>query len=86
MLLLLVLDKYSFLYLDQSKPCRFPVPLSLEVIQSRLENNYYRSEEAVRHDIGVMLSNAESYFGKNADLLAKMKRLSEWFTKALSSL
>ncbi|KAL8100403.1 uncharacterized protein LOC141684645 [Apium graveolens] len=65
---------------------RFPVPLSLEVIQLRLENNYYRSVEAVKHDIAVVLANAESYFGKNVDLLAKMKRLSEWFTKALSSL
>lgn len=65
---------------------RFPVPVSLEVIQSRLENNYYRTVEAVKHDIAVMLANAESYFGKNVDLLAKMIRLSEWFTKALSSL
>ncbi|XP_021730241.1 PH-interacting protein-like [Chenopodium quinoa] len=65
---------------------RFPVPLSLEVIQSRLENNYYRSLEAVNHDINVMLSNAESYFGKNAELSKKIRRLSEWFAKKLSSL
>ncbi|KAK4425942.1 PH-interacting protein [Sesamum alatum] len=65
---------------------RFPVPLSLEVIQSRLENNYYRSLESMKHDVEVMLSNAESYFGKNADLSTKMKRLSEWFRKTLSSL
>ncbi|GMH08553.1 hypothetical protein Nepgr_010393 [Nepenthes gracilis] len=65
---------------------RFPVPLSLDVIQSRLENRYYRSLEAMRHDIRVMLSNAESYFGKNGELLAKVKRLSEWFTRMFSSL
>ncbi|XP_011100778.1 bromodomain and WD repeat-containing protein 3-like [Sesamum indicum] len=65
---------------------RFPVPLSLEVIQLRLENNYYRSLEAMRHDVEVMLSNAESYFGKNVELSSKMKRLSEWFRKTLSSL
>ncbi|KAL3829334.1 hypothetical protein ACJIZ3_018136 [Penstemon smallii] len=64
---------------------RFPVPLSLEVIQSRLQNNYYRSLEAVKHDTEVMLSNAESYFGRNAELSTKMKRLSEWFRKTLSS-
>ncbi|KAI3469301.1 hypothetical protein Pfo_025964 [Paulownia fortunei] len=64
----------------------FPVPLSLEVIQSRLENNYYRSLEAMKHDVEVMLSNAESYFGKNVELSTKMKRLSEWFRKMLSSL
>lgn len=66
--------------------CRFPVPLSLEVIQSRLENNYYRSLEAVKHDISVMLSNAESYFCRNTDLSTKIKRLSDWFTWTLSSL
>uniref|UniRef100_A0A5B6ZS60 Putative bromodomain and WD repeat-containing protein 3 isoform X1 n=1 Tax=Davidia involucrata TaxID=16924 RepID=A0A5B6ZS60_DAVIN len=65
---------------------RFPVPLSLEAIQSRLENNYYRSLEAMKHDIAVMLSNAESYFGRNAELSTKMKRLSDWFRRTLSSL
>ncbi|KAF5452268.1 hypothetical protein F2P56_027287 [Juglans regia] len=65
---------------------RFPVPLSLEVIQARLENNYYRSLEALKHDISVMLSNAESYFGKNAEMSGKIERLSDWFTRTLSSL
>ncbi|PIN12866.1 Angio-associated migratory cell protein (contains WD40 repeats) [Handroanthus impetiginosus] len=65
---------------------RFPVPLSLEVIQARLENNYYRSLDAMKHDVKVMLSNAESYFGKNVELTTKMNRLSAWFEKTLSSL
>lgn len=63
---------------------RFPVPLSLEVIQSRLENNYYRSLEALKHDTTVMLSNAESFFGKNAKMSEKIERLSDWFTRTLS--
>nr|XP_023895389.1 bromodomain and WD repeat-containing protein 3 [Quercus suber]POE57423.1 isoform c of bromodomain and wd repeat-containing protein 1 [Quercus suber] len=65
---------------------RFPVALSLEVIQARLENNYYRSMEALKHDAKVMLSNAESYFAKNVEMLDKIKRLSEWFTRTLASL
>ncbi|KDP27899.1 hypothetical protein JCGZ_18979 [Jatropha curcas] len=65
---------------------RYPVPLSLEVIQSRLENYYYRTLEAVKHDIEVMLTNSESYFIKNLELSGKMKRLSGWFKKTLSSL
>ncbi|KAL7144369.1 hypothetical protein ABFS83_07G007100 [Erythranthe nasuta] len=65
---------------------RFPVPLSLEVIQSRLEKNYYRRLESMKHDVRVMLSNAESFFGKNAELSVKIKRLSEWFRKTFSSL
>lgn len=64
---------------------RFPVPLCLEVIQSRLENNYYRSLEALKHDIQVMLSILDTYIGRNAEASAKLKRLSDWFTKTLSS-
>lgn len=60
---------------------RFPVPLSLEVIQSRLENSYYRSLDALEHDFEVMLSNAKSYLGKNVDHSTKMRHLSEWFQK-----
>ncbi|KAK4775805.1 hypothetical protein SAY87_023766 [Trapa incisa] len=65
---------------------RFPVPMTLDVIHSRLESNYYRSIEAVKHDILVMLSNAESYFGKNQEVSVKIRRLSDWFSRQLSSL
>nr|XP_010938293.1 bromodomain and WD repeat-containing protein 3 [Elaeis guineensis] len=65
---------------------RFPVPLSLEVIKRRLENNYYRTLEAVKHDALVMLSNAESYFGRSAEMMMKMRRLSDWITPTFSSL
>ncbi|XP_065863791.1 uncharacterized protein [Euphorbia lathyris] len=65
---------------------RFPVPLSVDVIETRLKNNYYRTIEALKHDVQVMLSNAESYFGKSAELSAKIARLSEWFDSAISSL
>ncbi|KAL2239051.1 UNVERIFIED_CONTAM: Bromodomain and WD repeat-containing protein 1 [Sesamum indicum] len=65
---------------------RFPVPLSPDIIKSRVENNYYRSLKAMNHDIEVMLSNAESYFQKNTELLRKMKRLSSWFTQNILDL
>ncbi|KAJ7977653.1 Bromodomain and WD repeat-containing protein [Quillaja saponaria] len=65
---------------------RFPVPLYLELIQSRLKNDYYRSLECVKHDIMVALSNAESFFMKNAELLGKIKRLSAWFERKLGKL
>ncbi|XP_047947098.1 bromodomain and WD repeat-containing protein 1 isoform X1 [Salvia hispanica] len=65
---------------------RFPVPLSLEVIESRLENNYYRSLDALKHDFEVMLSNAEAYSGKNVELSSKLRRLSDWFHKILAAL
>ncbi|KAK9086311.1 hypothetical protein Syun_028705 [Stephania yunnanensis] len=62
---------------------RFPVPLTLDLIYSRLENNYYRSLEAIEHDIKAMLENAQSYFGKNAELMMKMRRLSDYLNSML---
>ncbi|KAF9618196.1 hypothetical protein IFM89_000665 [Coptis chinensis] len=46
---------------------RFPVPLSFDVIHSRLVNKYYRNLESVEHDFMVMISNARSYIGENAE-------------------
>ncbi|CAH9097729.1 unnamed protein product [Cuscuta epithymum] len=65
---------------------RFPAPLTLEIIHSRLKNNYYRRVEAVKHDVEVMLSNAESYFGRSVELSKKVRQLSNFLTKTLSSL
>ncbi|QCE13346.1 WD40 repeat [Vigna unguiculata] len=65
---------------------RFPVPISLELVQSRLRNNYYRSLEALQHDVTNLLANSTSFFEKDAEMSAKIKRLSEWFTRTLSSL
>ncbi|KAG9139398.1 hypothetical protein Leryth_017316 [Lithospermum erythrorhizon] len=65
---------------------RYPVPLSLDVIQTRLESNYYRSLEAVRHDIDVLVANVQSYFSKNAEYSKKTKRLSDWFSQTLKFL
>lgn len=82
-------DKYGIQKLNQVAHKsdflnRFPVPLSLEVIKRRLENNYYRTVEAVEHDASVMLSNVKSYFGKNVEMTSKMRRLSEWIKETFS--
>ncbi|XP_038703173.1 bromodomain and WD repeat-containing protein 3 isoform X2 [Tripterygium wilfordii] len=63
---------------------RFAVPLYPEIIELRLKNNYYRRVEALKQDIAVMLSNAELYFAKSAQLSAKVKHLKDWFTRKLS--
>ncbi|CAA0831983.1 Unknown protein [Striga hermonthica] len=65
---------------------RFPVPLSLDIIKSRIENDYYRTVEAFKHDFGEVLANARTYFQKNADLMRKFNRLSSWFDETLSDL
>lgn len=65
---------------------RFAVPLSPALIELRLKNSYYRSFVAVKHDINVMLSNAKSYFEKNAEVTDQIRRLSEWFSKTFSNL
>ncbi|KAK7392242.1 hypothetical protein VNO78_20674 [Psophocarpus tetragonolobus] len=64
---------------------RFPVPFYPELIQSRLKNDYYRGVEGFKHDITVMLSNAEDFFAftKNGQLLGKIRRMSEWFIRKL---
>lgn len=65
---------------------RFPAPLSLEVIKRRLENNYYRNVDAVEHDASVMISNAESYFGRSVEMSLKIRRLSDAVSRLFSSL
>lgn len=65
---------------------RFPVPLSPDVVKSRLKHNYYRSLEAAKHDVDVMMSNALLYFSKNADVSKKMRRLADYFQRTLSAM
>ncbi|XP_050372608.1 uncharacterized protein LOC126790430 [Argentina anserina] len=74
------------------------VPVSLDLIQSRLENDYYRSLEALKHDFKVMLLNAQAYVESHVESSGKTKRtadkefleklqcLSGWFTETISSL
>jgi PH-interacting protein len=64
---------------------RFPVPFYPELIQLRLKNDYYRNVEGVKHDIMVMLSNAEDFYTvtKNFKMQSKVKRISEWFRRKL---
>jgi Bromodomain len=66
--------------------CRFPVQVSIEVIKKRLENNYYRTVEAVKNDASAMVSFAESYFGRSAEMANKMHRLTDWIEHTFSSL
>ncbi|XP_050376385.1 uncharacterized protein LOC126793802 isoform X2 [Argentina anserina] len=63
----------------------FPVQLFPELIRERLKNDYYRSLEAVKHDITQMLENARHYFKRN-ELQARIKHLSKWFKKKVSRL
>ncbi|KAK7269614.1 hypothetical protein RIF29_22347 [Crotalaria pallida] len=67
---------------------RFPVQFYPELIQSRLKNDYYRTVEAVKHDIMVMLSSAEEFYtmSKNAQLSAMVRRISDWFRRKLDRL
>ncbi|XP_047315948.1 bromodomain and WD repeat-containing protein 3-like [Impatiens glandulifera] len=64
----------------------FSVPLSLDLINFRLREDYYRRLEAVKHDINVALSNAYSYFRKDTRLTAKLRSLSKWFSEQLCDL
>ncbi|KAI3819205.1 hypothetical protein L1987_13030 [Smallanthus sonchifolius] len=84
-------DKYGIMKLKQTSERlefinRFPVPLTLEIIELRIKNFYYRSFEAMKHDIMVMLSNAHTYFRKQADMLPKIRRLSERIERELDKI
>ncbi|KAI7750751.1 hypothetical protein M8C21_013053 [Ambrosia artemisiifolia] len=84
-------DKYGIMKLKQTTERlefinRFPVPLTLEIIELRIKNFYYRSVNAMKHDIMVMLSNAETYYTKHTEMKVKVKRLSERFERELSEL
>ncbi|GJV57828.1 bromodomain and WD repeat-containing protein 3 isoform X1 [Tanacetum coccineum] len=62
---LCVLDLYDhYGILKRRQVSQFPVPLTLDVIQLRLENNYYRRFAAMKHDVEVLLQNAEAYSGE----------------------
>ncbi|KAI4349735.1 hypothetical protein L6164_010295 [Bauhinia variegata] len=79
-------DKYGIEELNRAaeKPeflNRFAVPLYPELVKTRLKNDYYRSVKGVKLDIMVMLSNAEDFFPKNAELLGKVRRLSDRFKR-----
>lgn len=62
------------------------VPISPEIIKSRVENDYYRSAKAMEHDVEVMRENAESYFQSNPEIMKKMGRLSNCFADIFSDL
>nr|XP_043635528.1 PH-interacting protein-like isoform X2 [Erigeron canadensis] len=84
-------DKYGIMKLKRAseKPefiNRFPVPLTLDIIDQRVKKFYYRSFEALKHDITVMLSNGQAFFLNHANMSAKLQHLSEWFDRKLSTL
>uniref|UniRef100_A0A0A9EH97 Bromo domain-containing protein n=1 Tax=Arundo donax TaxID=35708 RepID=A0A0A9EH97_ARUDO len=84
-------DRYGVLKLDKAAEKsdfvnRFPVQFSIEVIKTRLENNYYRTQEAVQHDAAVMIANAETYFSKSTEMTKKIHKLADWIEQTFSSL
>lgn len=81
-------DKFGLMTLKQASEKtdfinRYPIQLSLELIELRLKKMYYRSVRAMRHDIDVMLSNFKDYFADTPKMSAKVTRLSRWFKKKM---
>ncbi|XP_062083588.1 uncharacterized protein LOC133789944 isoform X2 [Humulus lupulus] len=64
---------------------RVAAPFYPELIKSRLRNNYYRSLEAAKNDMSVMLENASVFFTQK-ESLTKIMHLSERLTRKLSRL
>lgn len=61
------------LFLKPDFLSKTPVPLSVETIKARLNNNYYRSLDALRHDIQLLVTNAEKFLFDN-ELTLKIRR------------
>ncbi|KAE8815897.1 Retrovirus-related Pol polyprotein from transposon TNT 1-94 [Hordeum vulgare] len=84
-------DRYGVMKLDTAAGKsdfinRFPVQFSIEVIRARLQSDYYRTLEAVKHDVSVMLANAKSYFSNSCEMTKKIRKLSEWIQDKILSL
>lgn len=74
-------DEYSFRALAKllHKPdflSKTLVPLSLDIIRERLNNNYYRSLDALQHDIQLLATNVQNYLFDD-ELTFKVQRLAD---------
>ncbi|KAF5198574.1 Bromodomain and wd repeat-containing protein [Thalictrum thalictroides] len=80
------IQKLKQISLKQDFLNRFPVPLSFDVIYSRLTNNYYRNLESVEHDFKEMGSIAQLYLDGNQEFMKKMNRLLESLKETMSTM
>ncbi|GLC33664.1 hypothetical protein PLESTM_000098000 [Pleodorina starrii] len=61
-----------------------PLPMSLELIEQRLDNSFYRSLAAVLHDLDTLVSNAERFNGADSALSQRAREMRLHFTAALT--
>eukprot|EP01018_Ginkgo_biloba_P012106 Gb_38814 [translate_table: standard] len=63
---------------------RIPLPLTLDIIKLRLITDYYRSAQAFKHDMHVLVSNARNYFGNENETTCKVEYLAAEITDSFS--
>ncbi|GFR48990.1 hypothetical protein Agub_g11009, partial [Astrephomene gubernaculifera] len=61
-----------------------PLPLGLDVVQKRLQDSFYRSLAAVRHDVDTIVSNAERFNGADSLVAQRAREMRLHFTAALT--
>eukprot|EP00897_Mesotaenium_endlicherianum_P009971 jgi/Mesen1/9001/ME000056S08410 len=62
---------------------RVPLPMSLSKIKARLEHSFYRSAEALSHDLDLVVDNARSFYGRDGPIAHKAQKLVERLHKAI---
>ncbi len=60
-----------------------PLPIGLMDIQARLDNHYYRRQDALAHDISLIAENAVSFNGDDHDVSKAAKKLCRFLTAVL---
>ena len=60
-----------------------PLPIGLMDIQTRLDNHYYRRQDALAHDISLIAKNAVSFNGDDHDVSKAAKKLCRFLTAVL---
>ena len=64
---------------------RVPLPIGLADIAARLQMNYYRQPDALRHDLSTIESNASDFNGENSDITTDARAMVRYLQAMLDS-
>jgi PH-interacting protein len=62
---------------------RIALPLSFDTISARVERDYYHSVQAFEHDVKLMVSNAQTFYGNDTMEADRIEELADQLLGAL---
>ncbi|CAM6028196.1 unnamed protein product [Sphagnum balticum] len=71
-------DMYNIEYIN-----RIALPLSFDTISARVERDYYHSVQAFEHDVKLMVSNAQTFYGNDTMEADRIEELADELLGAL---